>query len=99
MTDRVFSWFIVFLLKLIDKEGWRATGLQPASILPKQENGSGWVQAFVDYYIGRHIARTSRADAMTTLSPEVVRAGPEMHAAYETKMKNAAQGRGQCLVF
>ena len=46
MTDRVFSWFIVFLLKLIDKEGWRATGLQPASILPKQENGSGWVQAF-----------------------------------------------------
>lgn len=62
--------------------------------LPKlqQEAGSGWVEAFVDYYIGRaHREDLECGCAMATLSPEVVRAGPEMHAAYEVKMKKIAQ--------
>jgi len=62
--------------------------------LPKlqKEAGSGWVQVFVDYYIGRaHRENLACGCAMTTLSPEVVRAGPEMHAAYEAKMKKIAE--------
>ncbi len=62
--------------------------------LPKfqKEAGSGWVRAFVDYYVGRaHRENLACGCAMTTLSPEVVRAGPEMHAAYEAKMKRIAE--------
>lgn len=58
--------------------------------LPKLQNkaGSGWIKAFVDYYIGRvHRQDLACGCAMTTLSPEVVRAAPELHLAYEVKMK------------
>ena len=60
----------------------------------QREFGSGWVKAFADYYLGKaHRDDIARGCAMTTLSPEVVRAGPEMHTAYEAKMKEIA-----CLV-
>lgn len=62
--------------------------------LPKlqKEAGPEWVQAFVDYYIGRaHRDDLASGCAMTTLSPEVVRAGPKMHAAYEAKMTKIAE--------
>jgi AcrR family transcriptional regulator len=61
--------------------------------LPKlqSESGSGWVNAFVEYYMGRtHREDLAGGCAMTTLSPEVVRAGPELHAAYEAKMRKIA---------
>ncbi len=54
----------------------------------QKDAGSGWVKAFVDYYMGRdHREDLACGCAMTTLSPEVVRASPELHAAYEAKMK------------
>jgi len=61
--------------------------------LPKlqKEAGTEWVKDFVNYYIGRaHREDLACGCAMTTLSPEVVRAGPELHAAYEAKMKKIA---------
>ena len=50
-----------------------------------------WVDALADYYL----SRTHRDDlpsgcAMTSLSPEVVRAGAAIHAAYEAKMVRIA---------
>lgn len=62
--------------------------------LPKlqKEAGSGWVRAFVEYYMGgAHREDLACGCAMATLSPEVVRAGPPMHAAYEAKMKKIAE--------
>jgi len=57
----------------------------------QREFGPGWVQAFADYYLGEaHRDDLACGCAMTTLSPEVVRAGPETHAAYEAKMKRIA---------
>ena len=54
----------------------------------QNESGSDWVKAFADYYVGRaHREDLACGCAMTTLSPEVVRAAPELHAAYENKMK------------
>ena len=54
----------------------------------QNESGSEWVRAFADYYLGRaHRENLACGCAMTTLSPEVVRAAPELHAAYESKMK------------
>lgn len=61
--------------------------------LPNLQNKAGteWVKEFVDYYIGRsHREDLACGCAMTTLSPEVVRASPELHAIYEGKMKKIA---------
>lgn len=61
--------------------------------LPKLQNetGSGWVIAFVDYYLGRkHRQDLACGCAMTTLSPEVVRADIKLHTIYEAKMKKIA---------
>ena len=58
--------------------------------IPEMQNESAadWVKAFADYYVGRaHREDLACGCAMTTLSPEVVRAAPELHAAYESKMK------------
>lgn len=67
-----------------------AAGLDEViAAIPKyqQEFGSGWVQAFADYYLGKaHRDDLACGCAMTTLSPEVVRAEPDVHAAYEAKM-------------
>lgn len=62
--------------------------------LPKlqKESGVGWVEAFAHYYLGRaHRADLPCGCAMATLSPEVVRAGPETHALYEAKMGKIAE--------
>jgi len=57
----------------------------------RKDFGSGWVRAFAAYYLGpAHRDDLACGCAMTTLSPEVVRAGPEMRAAYEAKMKKIA---------
>jgi len=54
----------------------------------RAEHGKGWVEAFADYYLGRpHRDDLSGGCAMTTLSPEVVRARPEVQAVYEEKMQ------------
>lgn len=57
----------------------------------RKDFGSGWVRAFADYYLGKaHRDDLASGCAMTTLSPEVARAVPEVHAAYETKMARIA---------
>lgn len=53
----------------------------------QRQSGTRWVRDFADYYLGKaHREDLACGCAMTTLSPEVVRAAPEVHAAYETKM-------------
>lgn len=53
--------------------------------------GAGWVEAFADYYLGReHRGDLATGCAMTTLSPEVVRAGPETRTLYEEKLARIA---------
>ena len=57
----------------------------------QNESGSEWVHAFADYYLGRaHRDDLAGGCAMTTLSPEIARADPETHAAYEAKMTRIA---------
>jgi len=51
------------------------------------EHGLEWIKAFVDYYLGKsHRSDVACSCAMATLTPEVVRSGPKVHAAYEKKM-------------
>lgn len=51
------------------------------------EHGERWVLAFADYYLGAaHRQDLASGCAMTTLSPEVVRAEEDTRSAYETKM-------------
>ncbi|MFT7006000.1 MAG: TetR/AcrR family transcriptional repressor of nem operon [Colwellia sp.] len=51
------------------------------------QHGKQWIVAFSDYYLGQtHRDNLSCGCAMTTLSPEVVRTKPELHAIYEEKM-------------
>ena len=51
------------------------------------EHGKGWVAAFAEYYLGAaHRGDADRLCAMTALSPDVARAGPEIKAAYDEKM-------------
>ena len=51
------------------------------------EHGADWVKAFADYYLGKpHRSDLACGCAMATLTPEVVRSGPEVHAAFEKKM-------------
>lgn len=53
----------------------------------QREFGPAWVGAFADYYLGEaHRNDLACGCAMTTLSPEVARADPDMHTAYEAKM-------------
>jgi len=57
--------------------------------IPKfqQEFEAEWVQAFVDYYLGKeHRKDLAGGCAMTTLSPEIARAETGVRAAYEVKM-------------
>jgi AcrR family transcriptional regulator len=51
------------------------------------EFGPDWVGAFADYYLGEaHRNDLACGCAMTTLSPEVARADPDVHKVYEAKM-------------
>ncbi|MBI3451766.1 MAG: TetR/AcrR family transcriptional regulator [Rhodospirillales bacterium] len=53
----------------------------------QKEAGSRWVRAFAEYYLGRaHRDDLACGCAMTTLSPEAVRAGPDTRAIYQAKM-------------
>ncbi|SLN17867.1 HTH-type transcriptional regulator SrpR [Roseovarius litorisediminis] len=53
----------------------------------QRDFGPDWVAAFADYYLGEaHRNDLACGCAMTTLSPEVARADPEVHMAYEAKM-------------
>jgi AcrR family transcriptional regulator len=56
------------------------------------EHGKEWLAAFSDYYLGQtHRDNLSCGCAMTTLSPEVVRTKPELHAKYEEKMSQIVE--------
>lgn len=53
----------------------------------QKQFGKKWVSEFADYYLGqKHQADLACGCAMTTLSPEVVRAAPETQATYEKMM-------------
>jgi len=53
----------------------------------QREFGPDWVGDFADYYLGEaHRNDLAYGCAMTTLSPEVARADPNIHTAYEAKM-------------
>jgi len=53
----------------------------------QSEHGVEWVKAFVDYYLGKpHRSNLGSACAMATLTPEVVRSGTKVQAAFEKKM-------------
>jgi len=57
----------------------------------QREHGADWVNAFVEYYLGRpHRKDLECGCAMTTLTPEVVRFGPTVHAVYEERMNMIA---------
>ena len=52
------------------------------------EYGAEWVEAFADYYLGSaHRDDHERVCAMTTLAPDVARAGADTRATYERKME------------
>ena len=55
------------------------------------KHGTDWVKAFVEYYLGKpHRNDLECGCAMATLTPEVVRSGTEVHAAFEKKMSKIA---------
>ena len=57
----------------------------------QKEQGGDWVKAFAEYYLGkRHRGDLECGCAMATLTPEVVRSNPKVHAAYEKKMVRIA---------
>ena len=64
----------------------------------QREHGSNWVRAFADYYLGKpHRDDLASGCAMTTLSPEVVRASPALQTLYEEKMHKIASLMAQGL--
>ncbi|WP_052504144.1 TetR family transcriptional regulator [Pseudomonas oryzihabitans] len=51
------------------------------------ENGDDWLGAFVDFYMGfKRTCDLTEACAMQALTPEVVRADPEVRAVYQDEM-------------
>jgi TetR/AcrR family transcriptional repressor of nem operon len=71
-------------------EATLATGLDEVILgIPnfQKEFGADWVGVFADYYLGEaHRNDLACGCAMTTLSPEVARADPEVQTAFEAKM-------------
>lgn len=62
-------------------------------------HGTQWVGALSNYYLGQaHRDDLSCGCAMATLSPEVVRTKPELHAIYEEKMIEIVELMAQGLV-
>jgi AcrR family transcriptional regulator len=56
------------------------------------QHGTKWLAVFSDYYLSQtHRDNLSDGCAMTTLSPEVVRAKPELKTLYEEKMLEIAE--------
>lgn len=65
----------------------------------QKEYGADWVEAFAKYYLGeRHRRDLECGCAMATLTPEVVRSNPKVHAAFENKMTQIADLVSQGLV-
>jgi len=65
----------------------------------QSEHGVEWVKAFADYYLGKpHRTNLGCACAMATLTPEVVRSGTKVQAAFEKKMTRIADLIAQGLV-
>ncbi|PCJ23632.1 MAG: TetR family transcriptional regulator [SAR86 cluster bacterium] len=63
----------------------------------QQDHGTEWVTFFAEYYLGMsHRNDLEQGCAMATLTPEVVRFGPDMREMFEEKMsvivKIVAQG-------
>lgn len=57
----------------------------------QEKHGSAWVQAFVDYYMGKsHRKNLAGGCAMATLTPEVTRSSSTVHAEYEQRMTKIA---------
>lgn len=57
----------------------------------QREHGTGWVEAFAQYYLGAaHRGDLECGCAMASLTPEVVRFGAEVHGIFETKMARIA---------
>lgn len=53
----------------------------------QSEYGADWVKAFAEYYLGKpHRRDLDCGCAMAALTPEVVRFGAKVHAAFEKKM-------------
>lgn len=53
----------------------------------QRDHGVGWVKFFVEYYLGAsHRSDMEQGCAMATLTPEVVRFGPDMREVFEEKM-------------
>lgn len=62
------------------------------------QHGEKWLAAFSNYYLSQtHRDNLSGGCAMTTLSPEVVRAKPELKTLYEEKMLTIAERIAQGL--
>lgn len=58
----------------------------------RKEAGDQWIQALADYYLGQtHRDDLACGCAMTTLTPEVVRAGSEAQHIFEMKMKQIVE--------
>lgn len=65
----------------------------------QNEQGSGWVAAFADYYLSKqHRDDLECGCAMATLTPEVVRTGAEVRALFEEKMSRIADLSAEGLV-
>jgi TetR/AcrR family transcriptional repressor of nem operon len=63
----------------------------------QRDRGSDWVKFFAGYYLAEsHRSDMEQGCAMATLTPEVVRFGPDIHEVFEEKMsaivKIVAQG-------
>jgi len=57
----------------------------------QKTHGTDWVKAFAEHYLGKpHRDDLACGCAMATLTAEVVRSGPEVHAAFEKKMTTIA---------
>lgn len=77
-----------------------ATGLDDViTSIPaiQRDHGADWVNFFAEYYLGAsHRSDMEQGCAMATLTPEVVRFGPDMREVFEEKMsaivKIMAQG-------
>ncbi|WP_259780296.1 TetR/AcrR family transcriptional regulator [Aestuariispira ectoiniformans] len=53
----------------------------------QRDHGADWVSAFADYYLGAaHRGNPECVCAMTSMSPDVVRASDEVRTLYQSKM-------------
>lgn len=64
----------------------------------QRDHGAGWVKFFAEYYLGEsHRSDMEQGCAMATLTPEVVRFGPDMRDVFEEKMSDIVKIMAQGL--